>query len=79
GDDRRQNPGDNTVQTVPVFWTFEPTDSKGRVFVSIFGHYMWTFDDPYFRLLLLRGIAWAGRDYPYRFDALAVDGVKLEE
>ncbi len=77
GDDRRQNPGDETVQTIPVFWTAEPADSKGRVFVSIFGHYTWTFDDPYFRLLLLRGMAWAARDNPYRFDRLAVEGLTL--
>jgi len=44
----------------PLFWTVEP--SKGRVFVSILGHYSWTFDDPLFRILVFRGIAWsAGR------------------
>jgi type 1 glutamine amidotransferase len=79
GDDRAKNPGDGTVATVPVFWTYEAPDTRGRVFVSIFGHYMWTFDDPYFRLLLLRGMAWAARDNPYRFDALATDGVRLAE
>ncbi|MBX3744969.1 MAG: ThuA domain-containing protein [Verrucomicrobiae bacterium] len=79
GDDRRRNPGDDTVATVPVFWTFEPPDSRGRAFVSIFGHYMWTFDDPYFRLLLLRGMAWAARDHPYRFDPLAIEGVPLAD
>lgn len=79
GDDRRQNPGDDTVQTVPVFWTYEPPASPARVFVSIFGHYAWTFEDPYFRLLLLRGMGWAARDNPYRFDKLALDGVPLAE
>jgi type 1 glutamine amidotransferase len=34
------------------------------------GHFTWTFDDPYFRTLLLRGIAWAGGASPYRFDPL---------
>ena len=43
-------------QPQPLFWTLEP--EKGRVFVSILGHYSWTFDDPLFRVLLLRGIAW---------------------
>jgi type 1 glutamine amidotransferase len=38
-------------------WTFEK--GKGRVFVSIFGHYTWTLDDPLFRTLVLRGIGWA--------------------
>jgi putative heme-binding domain-containing protein len=31
----------------------------GRVFVCIPGHYVWTFDDPVYRALLLRGICWA--------------------
>jgi type 1 glutamine amidotransferase len=78
GDDRAKNPGDETVRTVPVFWTYEPKDSKGRAFVSVFGHYVWTFDDPLFRLLLLRGIAWAGNSDVYRLDELAVEGVKME-
>lgn len=79
GDDRRGNPGDDTVKSVPVFWTYEPPDTGARVFVSIFGHYLWTFDDPYFRLLMLRGMAWAAHEDPYRFDALAVDGVALAD
>ena len=79
GDDRRRDPGDDTRQTIPVFWTYEPDGTKARVFVSIFGHYMWTFDDPYFRLLLLRGMSWAAKENPYRFDSLATDGVKLSE
>ena len=48
---------------------------QGRVFVSILGHYSWTFDDPYFRLLVLRGMAWSAGENTYRFDALATDGV----
>lgn len=77
GDDRARNPGDATVETVPVFWTYEPVETKARVFVSIFGHYMWTFDDPFFRLLLLRGMAWVAHDHPYRLDALATEGLEL--
>jgi type 1 glutamine amidotransferase len=79
GDDRAKNPGDDRVETIPVFWTYEAPDTKGRTFVSIFGHYMWTFDDPFFRLMLLRGMAWAAKDEVYRFDKLAIDGVKLAE
>lgn len=52
----------------PLFWTME--HGKGRVFVSIPGHYMWTFDDPAFRLLLLRGVAWAGHRDVDRFNEL---------
>jgi putative heme-binding domain-containing protein len=43
----------------PLVWTRE--ERAGRVFVSIPGHYRWTFDDPLFRVLLLRGIAWTAR------------------
>lgn len=42
----------------PLVWTFEK--GKGRVFGSILGHYFWTLDDPLYRLLVLRAIAWAG-------------------
>jgi type 1 glutamine amidotransferase len=79
GDDRRGNPGDDTVEAVPVFWTYERSGSDVRVLVSIFGHYTWTFDDPYFRLMLLRGIAWAAKHNTYRLDRLAVEGVTLAE
>lgn len=67
---------DGAVQPVPVFWTHEPVGG-GRAFVCVFGHYMWTFDDPLFRLLLLRGMAWAAGEPVSRFDALATDGVTL--
>jgi putative heme-binding domain-containing protein len=43
----------------PLFWAIE--SGGGRVFVSIPGHYSWTFDDPLFRILILRGIAWTAR------------------
>jgi type 1 glutamine amidotransferase len=52
----------------PQFWVVER--GRGRVFVSIPGHYMWTFDDPTFRTLLLRGIAWVGRRDVDRFNEL---------
>lgn len=42
----------------PLIWTFER--GQGRVFGSILGHYFWTLDDPLYRLLVLRGVAWAG-------------------
>lgn len=41
----------------PQVW--EREYAGGRVFVCIPGHYVWTFDDPVYRALLLRGIAWA--------------------
>jgi hypothetical protein len=71
GDDRRRNPGDNTVETVPVFWTYDPPGTEARVLVSIFGHYTWTFDDPFFRLMLLRACP-GNKETPYRLDQLAL-------
>jgi len=61
----------------PLFWTAEPP--KGRVFVSILGHYSWTFDDPLFRLLLLRGIAWAAREPVDRFNDLVLPGARVKD
>jgi type 1 glutamine amidotransferase len=68
----------NAILPIPIFWTHEPAGG-GRAFVCIFGHYMWTFDDPLFRLLLLRGMAWAAGEPVTRFDALATDGVKFAD
>ena len=59
----------------PMFWTYK--HGKGRVYGCILGHYSWTFDDPYFRILLLRGMAWAARASPYRFDPLVLRGAKV--
>lgn len=75
--DEKAGPGD-AILPIPVFWTHEPS-SGGRAFVCILGHYMWTFDDPLFRLLLLRGMAWAAGEPATRFDGLATDGVKLAD
>ena len=59
----------------PLFWTRE--HSGGRVFVSIPGHYSWTFDDPLFRVLLLRGIAWTANEPVDRFNELALPGARV--
>lgn len=42
----------------PLLWTRE--QGPGRLFTSIPGHYQWTLDDPLWRLLLIRAIAWCG-------------------
>ena len=60
----------------PIFWTYER--GKGRVYGCILGHYTWTFDDPYFRMLLLRGMAWAAGASPYRFDELVLRGATVK-
>lgn len=61
----------------PLFWTVEP--GHGRVFVSIPGHYSWTFDDPLYRILLLRSIAWTSHEPVDRFNALVPLGVEFNE
>jgi putative heme-binding domain-containing protein len=61
----------------PLFW--RRAEGKGRVFVSIPGHYAWTFDDPLFRLLLLRGIAWVAREPVDRFNELVMPGARVKE
>ncbi len=50
----------------PLVWTFQK--GAGRVFGSIPGHYTWTFDDPLFRILALRGLAWSCGEPAGRFE-----------
>jgi putative heme-binding domain-containing protein len=61
----------------PLFWA--RSQGKGRVFVSIPGHYTWTFDDPLFRLLILRGMAWTAGEPVDRFNELTTLGARLAE
>jgi len=50
----------------PMFWCYEP--GQGRVFGCVPGHSAKTFDNPVFRKLLLRGIAWTTCESPLLFD-----------
>lgn len=59
----------------PQLWTYEP--GKGRVFVSIPGHYNWTFDDPIFRTVVLRAMAWTAREPIDRFNELVPLGARI--
>ena len=61
----------------PLLWTRQ--QGKGRVVVSIPGHYTWTFDDPLFRLLILRGIAWSAHESIDRLAELATVGARVGE
>jgi type 1 glutamine amidotransferase len=61
----------------PLIWT--RSAGAGRIFVSIPGHFTWTFDDPLFRLLLLRGICWAGHQPMDRLSELAAIGARISE
>ena len=47
------------------------------MFVSIPGHYSWSFDDPLFRVLLLRGIAWSAKEPVDRFNDLVWPGADV--
>ena len=77
------NPSDVTLlatsveegAATPQMWTTEK--AQGRVFVSIPGHYSWTFDDPLFRILLLRGIAWTAKEPVDRFNDLVPIGARM--
>ncbi len=40
----------------PIMWTKEV--GRGKVFATILGHNYFTFNDPYFRIILLRSMAW---------------------
>ena len=66
---------ENAMQ--PLMWCKE--QDKGRVFVSIPGHYSWTFDDPLFRIVLLRGVAWSAHEPVDRFNNLVPLGASLNE
>lgn len=59
----------------PMLWTHRVND--GRVFCSVPGHYAWTFEDPIYRLILLRAMAWAVGGDPARFQALASQGINF--
>jgi type 1 glutamine amidotransferase len=69
------NPG-GAPQPQVIFWTCQP--EGGRVFGCVLGHFTWTFDDPFARILLLRGIAWAGGSNPCRFDPLALQDARVK-
>jgi putative heme-binding domain-containing protein len=61
----------------PQIWICE--QGKGRVFCSILGHFTWTFDDPLYRVLLLRGLAWTAHEPLDRFNELITVGARIQE
>jgi putative heme-binding domain-containing protein len=62
----------------PELWTLEREQS--RIVGCIPGHYTWTFDDPLFRVLVLRSICWAAKDENVdRLSDLAWVGARLAE
>ncbi|MBM3844792.1 MAG: hypothetical protein FJ405_00710 [Verrucomicrobia bacterium] len=63
-------------ENTPQVWVRE--QGKGRVFVCIPGHFSWTFDDPLYRVMLLRGFAWSGRQPLSVFDDLVLIGARFK-
>jgi type 1 glutamine amidotransferase len=59
----------------PQLWCRET--GGGRIFVSLPGHYRWTFDDPLFRLVVLRAIAWCARRPEGQLEPLAALGARF--
>lgn len=61
----------------PQMWVKD--HAPGRVFVSIPGHYSWTFDDPLFRIVILRAIAWTAKEPVDRFNELVTPGSRMKQ
>ncbi|MEY5026966.1 MAG: hypothetical protein RLZZ244_2494 [Verrucomicrobiota bacterium] len=59
----------------PQVWCAEK--GGGRVFVYIPCHFTWTHDDPLFRVLVYRGMAWVGRRPVNRLDAGVFTGARF--
>ena len=59
----------------PLVWTGEK--GRGRVFACVLGHFTWTFDDPLYRVLVLRGMAWAAGEPADRLTPLATMGARI--
>ena len=60
----------------PQLWSAEK--NGGRVFGCIPGHYTWTFDDPLYRVLILRGICWAAWEgNVHRLSELSLVGARI--
>jgi type 1 glutamine amidotransferase len=60
-----------------AFWTY--TSGKGRVFGTTTGHYSYTYHDPIYRILLMRGIAWAIKEKPAPFMPIVFAGITDEK
>ncbi len=74
---RPHRPDELDDRAWPVFWTKEGVGGKGKVFVSVIGHNYFTYQNPYFRIILLRGLAWVvGEDWD-PFKPLVTDGIEL--
>jgi type 1 glutamine amidotransferase len=58
----------------PALWTFSPPGKPGRVYGFIMGHLNASFNDPLFRGILMRGMAWVGNTEFSRFRPAVYSG-----
>jgi len=79
GDPARLTPLATAIEEVtprPQLWVRE--QHQGRVCVCIPGHHTWTFDDPLYRLLVLRAISWTShQENPDRLSSLSTIGARM--
>ena len=68
--------GDKAVRS-DAFWTYR--SGKGKVFGTTTGHYTYTYYDPKYRLLLMRGIAWALDEDPAPFMPIVYQGIENDK
>ncbi len=61
----------------PMLWT--KAIGGGRVFCSVPGHFNRTHDDALYRILILRGLAWAAGDPFQRFRAMVTKDAEMIE
>jgi putative heme-binding domain-containing protein len=61
----------------PQIWTLER--QRSRIVGFIPGHYTWSFDDPLFRLLVLRSICWTAGQPEDRLSELITIGARMAE
>jgi putative heme-binding domain-containing protein len=61
----------------PQIWTLER--HRSRIVGFIPGHYTWSFDDPLFRLLVLRSICWTARQPEDRLSELITIGARVAD
>ena len=59
-----------------AFWVYEK--GEGRVFGTTLGHFYYTFHDPKFRLLLVRGLGWISRRSPQPLMPIVTHGLGPE-
>ena len=56
-----------------AFWTYEL--GKGRVFGTTTGHFSYTYYDPIYRLLLMRGLGWVLNEDPKPLMPIVFEGI----